>query len=180
MNALTISTILIIQSLNSPPKHHQLPSKTQTIRPPLPPHLSPHLNRSLSPLSLKMAFTAPSLLTLFTIISLTLFLTQPTLAGRGLLFASFDGTVLIPGIGRVVVPPKFKKGFKKGFNPFTYNPVTGTGGGTTQVPSFGGIVGGSGGGSGRSYIPGGDDTFIPNPGVEVPVPGGSVPTPARH
>ncbi|KAM7498167.1 hypothetical protein LguiA_022581 [Lonicera macranthoides] len=123
-----------------------------------------------------MAFTAPSLLTLFTIINLILFLTPPTLAGRRLLFASIDGTVLIPGIGRVVVLPKFKEGF----NPFTYNPVTGTSGGSTLAPSYGGRVGGSSGGGGRSYVPGGDDTFFPNPGVEVPIPGGSVPTPAHH
>lgn len=28
------------------------------------------------------------------------------------------------------------------------------------------------GSSGRRYIPGNDDTFIPNPGFEVPIPGG--------
>jgi hypothetical protein len=48
-------------------------------------------------------------------------------------------------------------------------------------PNFGltpgGIGGGSGAGSGsgstgHSYVPGGDDTFVPNPGFEVPIPGG--------
>ncbi|OIW06030.1 hypothetical protein TanjilG_11717 [Lupinus angustifolius] len=32
--------------------------------------------------------------------------------------------------------------------------------------------GGAGTGTGRSYVPGGDDTFVPNPGFEVPIPGG--------
>ncbi|XP_039035016.1 putative cell wall protein [Hibiscus syriacus] len=35
--------------------------------------------------------------------------------------------------------------------------------------TFCGAFGGSNGGSG--YIPGADDTFVPNPGFEVPIPG---------
>lgn len=53
-------------------------------------------------------------------------------------------------------------------------------GSTPQNPYNGG--GGQGAGSapaGGGYVPGGDDTFIPNPGVEVPIPGsgGVVPVP---
>lgn len=87
-----------------------------------------------------------------------------------------EGSVLIPGIGRVMVPPK-KKCFHKGFNFFTYNPVTGTNTGhgvsipTLPAPTTGGSVPG--------YIPGGDDTPVPNPGFEVPT--GALPSPpARH
>ncbi|KAF7805910.1 putative cell wall protein [Senna tora] len=76
----------------------------------------------------------------------------------------------IPGVGPVGLPPQ--------------NPFTGGGGST----------GGSGGGgsgaagsppTGRSYVPGGDDTFVPNPGFEVPNPGSGggggagIPAPAR-
>ncbi|OIT32751.1 hypothetical protein A4A49_20135 [Nicotiana attenuata] len=70
-------------------------------------------------------------------------------------FIEYDGTVLIPGFGRVVVPPKGSH-----FNPFTYNPVTGTNTGTGLI--------------------------IPNPGVEVPAApgsttGGSIDVPpSRH
>ncbi|XP_039054620.1 putative cell wall protein [Hibiscus syriacus] len=49
-------------------------------------------------------------------------------------------------IGRVMVPPVLEPQ-----NPFC------------------GSIGDSSGGSG--YIPGGDDTFVPNPGFEVPIPG---------
>ncbi|KAJ8749241.1 hypothetical protein K2173_018719 [Erythroxylum novogranatense] len=52
-----------------------------------------------------------------------------------------DHSFLIPGIGRVLVPPSF------------------------HVPSFSPYAGG-----GR-FVPGGDDTFVPNPGFEVPSPG---------
>lgn len=63
-------------------------------------------------------------------------------------------------------PPKF------GLTP--NNPFTGGTGGT-------GTGSGSGSPPGRSYVPGGDDTFVPNPGFEVPIPGsgGRVP-PALH
>ena len=81
-----------------------------------------------------------------------------------------EGTVLIPGFGRVVVPDKFHH---KHINPFTYNPITGTNGGNgLGIGTIGGGgVSGAGGRTGRSYIPGGDDTFVPNPGFEVPIPG---------
>ncbi|KAK2993257.1 hypothetical protein RJ640_015736 [Escallonia rubra] len=103
-------------------------------------------------------------------------------------FISFDGSVLIPGFGRVMVPH-----VTKGFNPYTYNPITGTDGGTGTVGGpgsgtggggsgsgtggggSGSGTGGGGSGSGSGYIPGGDDTFVPNPGFEVPSGGGSVP-----
>jgi hypothetical protein len=55
---------------------------------------------------------------------------------------------------------------------------------TPQNPSNGAGTG-EGAGSwlapaGPSYVPGDDDTFVPNPGVEVPNPdsGGAVPIPA--
>ncbi|CAH9077123.1 unnamed protein product [Cuscuta europaea] len=70
----------------------------------------------------------------------------------------YDGTVLIPGFGRVVIPPKGQI-----VDPFNYNPITGkSGGGTGAINPFDGIVGG-----GSGYVPGGDDTLLPNPGVEV-------------
>ncbi|VVA99976.1 unnamed protein product [Arabis nemorensis] len=70
-------------------------------------------------------------------------------------------TILIPGVGRFLLPPKCKKPF------FPYNPVTGaplTGG---SIPSYGG---GQGAGTPRTQLPGGDDTLVPNPGVETPTP----------
>ncbi|KAK7324733.1 hypothetical protein VNO77_28534 [Canavalia gladiata] len=65
-----------------------------------------------------------------------------------------DGSFYLPGIGGL--PPFF------GFTP--------------QNPYSGGSGVGSGS-TGRSYVPGGDDTFVPNPGFEVPNPGsgGGVP-----
>ncbi|KAL1567682.1 putative cell wall protein [Salvia divinorum] len=80
---------------------------------------------------------------------------------------SFDGTVWIPGLGRYMVP-------KKGSKSLDYNPITGAPGGNgLSIPGFGGSTGG------RNYIPGGDDTFVPNPGTEVPVSGGGgIPTPS--
>uniref|UniRef100_A0A5B7AL18 Cell wall protein n=1 Tax=Davidia involucrata TaxID=16924 RepID=A0A5B7AL18_DAVIN len=95
-------------------------------------------------------------------------------------FIEHDGSVLIPGFGRVMIP-KVHKG--SSFNPFTYNPVTGTSGGGTGSGSIGGGGGsiGSGDGGSPNYVPGGDDTFVPNPGFEVPIPGsgGGVPAAAR-
>ncbi|XP_054812456.1 putative cell wall protein [Prosopis cineraria] len=73
------------------------------------------------------------------------------------------GDAYIPGIGRVGLPPQFK---------LPHYPYTG---GSTG----GGIEAGSGP-TGRSYVPGGDDIFVPNPGYEVPYPGtsgGGAPTP---
>lgn len=69
-------------------------------------------------------------------------------------------TILIPGVGRFLLPPKCKKPF------YPYNPVTGaplTGGG---IPSYNG---GQGAGP-RTQLPGGDDTLVPNPGYEAPTP----------
>ncbi|OAY34093.1 hypothetical protein MANES_13G149300v8 [Manihot esculenta] len=74
-----------------------------------------------------------------------------------------DHSFLIPGIGRVLAPPAFSVP--------SHSPYTGTGG---SGPGTGG------------YVPGGDDTFIPNPfvpnpGYEVPNPGSAGPvTPAAH
>ncbi|CAN6571740.1 unnamed protein product [Malus baccata var. baccata] len=74
-----------------------------------------------------------------------------------------DGSLLIPGIGRVMLPPL------KHFAPFPGMGGTGSTGGS-----------GSGGSpSSNNYVPGGDDTFVPNPGNEVPTPGnggGSTPS----
>lgn len=73
-----------------------------------------------------------------------------------------DRSFPIPGVGRVIKPK-----YKDGYNPFTYNPVTGTnnGGilGGRHLPTFGRV-------GRRRYVPGGDDTFVPNPGFEVPNP----------
>ncbi|OIW18416.1 hypothetical protein TanjilG_10280 [Lupinus angustifolius] len=69
-----------------------------------------------------------------------------------------DGSVYIPGIGRVGFPPLF------GVRP--------------QSPVMGGSGGlGAGSAAGHSYAPGHDDTFVPNPGFETPNPGsgGAVP-----
>ncbi|CAL0322649.1 unnamed protein product [Lupinus luteus] len=68
-----------------------------------------------------------------------------------------DGSVYIPGIGRVGFPPLF------GVRP--QSPVTGGNGGLGAGPA------------GRSYAPGRDGTFVPNPGFETPNPGigGGVP-----
>ncbi|KAJ4729859.1 Cell wall protein [Melia azedarach] len=63
-----------------------------------------------------------------------------------------DHSLLIPGIGRVMLPP----GLGTPYNPYT-------GGGST------GGTGATGG-----YLPGGDDTFVPNPGFEAPKPGRGV------
>ncbi|XWS54245.1 hypothetical protein CRYUN_Cryun10bG0074200 [Craigia yunnanensis] len=60
-----------------------------------------------------------------------------------------DRSVLIPGLGRVLLPPVLKH----------HKPYTGS------------IGGNSGRTGGTGHIPGGDDTFVPNPGFEVPIPG---------
>ncbi|KAG4972021.1 hypothetical protein JHK82_037688 [Glycine max] len=69
-----------------------------------------------------------------------------------------EGNFHFPGFGGVGLPPFF------GFTP--------------QNPNTGGSGLGSGP-AGRGYVPGGDDTFVPNPGFEVPNPGsgGGVPVP---
>ncbi|XP_004487308.1 putative cell wall protein [Cicer arietinum] len=67
-------------------------------------------------------------------------------------FFHFDG---VPNFGGVGLPPLFDS--------------------TPQNPDNGSGGGGEGTGEGSSppsssYVPGGDDTFVPNPGFEVPVP----------
>ncbi|KAL7102301.1 hypothetical protein ACP275_08G111300 [Erythranthe tilingii] len=91
-------------------------------------------------------------------------------------FGHYDRSVLIPGIGRVMLPPKGSH-----FKSFNYNPITGSPNGNgVSIPGVGGDP--AGGGSPRSYVPGGDDTLLPNPGVEVPNPSGGsrVPTPSGN
>lgn len=85
-----------------------------------------------------------------------------------------DPSVLIPGIGRVMVPPGFGHGHGHTMPNMPTIPDIGDTGGA-------GSGSGSGAGTGRSYVPGGDDTLTPNPGYEVPNPGsgGSVPAPSR-
>ncbi|XP_062106277.1 putative cell wall protein [Humulus lupulus] len=89
-----------------------------------------------------------------------------------------DGTVLIPGFGRVIVPKPHGHGH--GHPSYkNYNPITGTYAPPKHIGShgIGGHIGGMSDRPRRSYIPGADDTFIPNPGFEVPIPGRSgVPT----
>jgi hypothetical protein len=63
-----------------------------------------------------------------------------------------------PGIGHFGFPPNF------GLTP------GGIGGGSGSGTGSG--VGSGSGSTGHSYVPGGDDTFVPNPGFEVPIPGG--------
>nr|CAH03797.1 Gty37 protein [Gerbera hybrid cultivar] len=78
------------------------------------------------------------------------------------MFFMHDRGYLVPGIGRGIKPK-----CKDGFNPFTYNPVTG---GNNGIPvTFPGVGGSVGGGN----VGGGDDTFGPTPGVEGPFPGSS-------
>ncbi|XVF66874.1 hypothetical protein PTKIN_Ptkin10aG0073500 [Pterospermum kingtungense] len=72
-----------------------------------------------------------------------------------------DRSVLIPGLGRVLLPPVVKH----------HKPYTG---------SIGGIGGATGGVGGTGYVPGGDDTFVPNPGFEVPNPGNGVGSPGAR
>ncbi|KAK9285508.1 hypothetical protein L1049_024702 [Liquidambar formosana] len=106
-----------------------------------------------------------SLLSLLFILNIMLAITGQAFAGRDIQANSknvdkkqpewligSDGHFNFPGIGRV-------SGWPKG----------GLGG-----------IGGFGGGGGGSYLPGGDDTFLPNPGFEVPNPGGGgIPGPSR-
>ncbi|CAI9280183.1 unnamed protein product [Lactuca saligna] len=87
-------------------------------------------------------------------------------------FFNYDRGYLIPGIGRGIKPKS-----KEGFNPFTYNPITGGNNGIpgVTVPSGGGNIPGYGdlgssGSAGGSYLPGGDDTLVPSPEDEGPNP----------
>ncbi|XP_050379944.1 putative cell wall protein [Argentina anserina] len=107
-----------------------------------------------------------SLLPLFSIFIILLAITGQAFAGRDIQkqtnkdekkepqFFIGDGSFLIPGFGRVLKPHRFKP-YRP---PFT-------------VPSTGGSTGIGGSPPGQRYIPGGDDTFVPNPGFEVPNPG---------
>lgn len=77
-------------------------------------------------------------------------------------FLKHDRSFLIPGVGRVMAPPLHSR--------LRFPPIRGNTG-----------AGVSGGAPPARHIPGGDDTFVPNPGVEVPIPGGGgVPTPTKH
>lgn len=84
----------------------------------------------------------------------------------------FDGSVLVPGMGRYMIPKDVHH-----VNPFTYNPITGTN--TGNGVTLPGVPGAGGSSGDQSYVPGGDDTLVPNPGVEVPNPAGGVPAPSR-
>ncbi|KAL2328257.1 hypothetical protein Fmac_021684 [Flemingia macrophylla] len=122
-----------------------------------------------------MAFKASSFVALVLISKIFL---VTTVAGRSIaesekkepqfLFKS-GGRVYIPGIGHVGLPPKHH------FAP--HNPFTGGNGGA----GVGAGPGSEPASPRRSYVPGGDDTFVPNPGYEVPIPGGggNVPTPVH-
>ncbi|KAM6549204.1 hypothetical protein CsatB_020880 [Cannabis sativa] len=88
-----------------------------------------------------------------------------------------DGTVLVPGFGRVMLPPPHGHGI--GHPSYkNYNPITGTYAPPKHIGGvIGGVIGDISGRPKRKYIPGADDTFIPNPGFEVPIPGrGGAPT----
>ncbi|MBA0656335.1 hypothetical protein Goklo_008701 [Gossypium klotzschianum] len=73
-------------------------------------------------------------------------------------YLKHDRSVLIPGLGRVLLPPVFKH-----HNSHTIGTGTHTG---SSGGHFGSTIGGN------RQIPGGDDTFVPNPGFEVPIPTG--------
>ncbi|KAK8493669.1 hypothetical protein V6N13_046681 [Hibiscus sabdariffa] len=75
-------------------------------------------------------------------------------------FLKHDRSVLIPGLGRVLLPPVFKH---------HHLHSTSSGGHTSSSSSS---HSGDTSTGGNSQIPGGDDTFVPNPGFEVPIPGG--------
>ena len=79
-----------------------------------------------------------------------------------------QGTVLIPGAGRFMLPPLHGHSHSHGHGLKDYNPITGTYG---PGGSGGSSGSGAGVGSPHGYVPGGDDTFVPNPGIEVPIPG---------
>ncbi|KAL7142179.1 hypothetical protein ABFS83_08G106600 [Erythranthe nasuta] len=133
-----------------------------------------------------MAFHSQAFLGFLVILSIYLAVHHATVEARNIpadaklepeWFGHFDRSVLIPGIGRVMLPPKGSH-----FN-FNYNPITGSpNGNDVSIPGVGGDP--AGGGSPRNYVPGGDDTLLPNPGVEVPNPSGGtgsrVPTPSGH
>lgn len=118
-----------------------------------------------------------SFFALFLIFNILLVTTQEAIAGRSIaknsdnddkkepefLFKHEHGKLHYPGIGHLGFPPHF--GVTPN-NPF----IGGTGGSGSGSGSSSGAGAGSGS-SGHSYVPGGDDTFVPNPGFEVPNPG---------
>lgn len=122
--------------------------------------------------------TRSSFLPLSSILVVLLAITGQAVAGRSVptkddkkqpeWFIGHDGSYLIPGIGRVIFPPLHNVVPQ---TPFPDNGSTGSTGST----------GGSGSGeapsTGHNYVPGGDDTFVPNPGYEVPNPGNGAGTP---
>ena len=63
-----------------------------------------------------------------------------------------EGTVLIPGVGRYAL-------------------------GSHEMPSFSGLDHSGPAAANGQYIPGADDTFVPNPGFEVPNPARGVVNP---
>ncbi|KAI5340532.1 PREDICTED: putative cell [Prunus dulcis] len=113
--------------------------------------------------------TRTSFLPLISILVVLLAITGQAVAGRSVptkddkkqpeWFIGHDGSYLIPGIGRVLIPPLHNVVPQ---TPFPNNGRTGStgGSGSGETPS-----------TGHDYVPGGDDTFVPNPGYEVPIPG---------
>ncbi|CAK9157625.1 unnamed protein product [Ilex paraguariensis] len=91
-----------------------------------------------------MAYKSGSILAFLFILNVLLSLSGHAHAGRDIPMndskntdkkqpeSFFDGSVLIPGFGRVMVPTEGSP-----FNPFTYNPVTGTNGGAAFHPVAG-------------------------------------------
>lgn len=78
-------------------------------------------------------------------------------------YVEVDGSVQIPGLGRFRFPK-----YGSNVNPFTYNPITGTNGGTgISIPGIDGSAGS------HNYKPGGDDTLLPYPNGVFPIPGGA-------
>ncbi|KAK2651042.1 hypothetical protein Ddye_018531 [Dipteronia dyeriana] len=112
--------------------------------------------------------TNSSFLAQIFILTILLAFTGQALAGRGIAkdaknaemkqpeWLISDNSVLLPGIGRVMIPPAF---------------------GITHQTPYTGSTGGAG--TGGSNVPGGDDTLVPNPGVEVPNPGSGAAAPAN-
>lgn len=88
------------------------------------------------------------------------------------LFKHDHGKLHFPSIGHFGFPPHSRLTPN---NPFIGgNGGSGSGSSGPGSGSGSGSESGSGSGSGstgHSYVPGGDDTSIPNPGVEVPIPG---------
>ncbi|EXB62270.1 hypothetical protein L484_022158 [Morus notabilis] len=130
-----------------------------------------------------MAFKVQSLIAFLFSLCILLSMANEAVAGRSVpkegadvkqpewLVDHHDGSVLIPGLGRVLLPPLHgHHGLHKDHDHLYYNPITGTySSGTGRAPLGHGIIPSTP----RSYIPGGDDTLVPNPGFEVPIPGRS-------